>query len=116
MDQSTLSCHISNPAEPNLPPKAFTFDGVYGTDSTTEAIYNDNGFALVEVRRYGPRRYGDMSSSLSDTKKLVLWKSDCSQRPLLSYKSYHFLYFAPFSEDDMLSFFLKMLIHTVHTP
>ena len=29
-------------------PKSFTFDGVYGTDSTTEAIYNDNGFALVE--------------------------------------------------------------------
>ena len=49
MDQATLSCCISNPAEPNLPPKAFTFDGVYGPDSTTEAIYNDNGFGLVEV-------------------------------------------------------------------
>jgi len=51
MDPVTLSCCISNPAEPNLPPKAFTFDGVYGTDSTTEAIYNDNGFSLVEVSK-----------------------------------------------------------------
>ena len=49
MDSATLSCSITNPNEPNTPPKSFAFDGVYGTDSTTEAIYNDNGFALVEV-------------------------------------------------------------------
>ena len=35
--------------EPNVPAKSFAFDGAYGPDSTTEAIYNDNGFALVEV-------------------------------------------------------------------
>lgn len=34
--------------EPNLPPKSFTFDGSYGTDSHTETIYNDVGFPLVE--------------------------------------------------------------------
>ena len=34
---------------PNDPPKSFTFDGVYGEDSTTEQIYNDIGFGLVEV-------------------------------------------------------------------
>ena len=45
------SCSISNPNEPNAPPKSFTFDGVYGPDSTTEAIYNDNGFSLVEVSK-----------------------------------------------------------------
>ena len=50
MDQTILSCSISNPNEPNGDPKSFTFDGVYGPDSTTEAIYNDNGFALVEVK------------------------------------------------------------------
>ena len=50
MDQSAYSCNITNINEPNAPPKSFTFDGVYGPDSTTEAIYNDNGFALVEVR------------------------------------------------------------------
>ena len=34
--------------EPKAPPKTFTFDGAYGIDSTTETIYNDVGFALVE--------------------------------------------------------------------
>ena len=34
--------------EPKDPPKQFTFDGAYGIDSTTETIYNDVGFALVE--------------------------------------------------------------------
>lgn len=52
MDSATLSCSITNPNEPNTPPKSFAFDGVYGPDSTTEAIYNDNGFALVEVNKY----------------------------------------------------------------
>ena len=49
MDQNIYACSIVNPREPNDPPKSFTFDGVYGPDSTTEAIYNDNGFSLVEV-------------------------------------------------------------------
>ena len=49
MDQNIYACSIVNPNEPNAPPKTFTFDGVYGPDSTTEAIYNDNGFNLVEV-------------------------------------------------------------------
>ena len=38
--------------EPKAPPKTFTFDGAYGIDSTTETIYNDVGFALVESVRY----------------------------------------------------------------
>ena len=50
MDNRTYACSIQNPNEPNAPPKNFTFDGVYHTDSTTEAIYNDNGFDLVEVK------------------------------------------------------------------
>jgi len=48
MDQATYSCSLVNPKEPNVPAKSFAFDGAYGPDSTTEAIYNDNGFALVE--------------------------------------------------------------------
>jgi len=47
-DGAAYICSISNPHLPNDPPKSFTFDGVYGIDSTTEAIYNDNGFDLVE--------------------------------------------------------------------
>merc|ERR1719410_1222412 len=47
-DGPAYVCAINNPNEPNSEPKSFTFDGVYGTNSTTEAIYNDNGFDLVE--------------------------------------------------------------------
>ncbi len=37
--------------------QTFTFDGVYGPDSTTEQIYNDNGFGLVEVSIWDQRRF-----------------------------------------------------------
>jgi len=39
---------ITNPADEKAPPKTFTFDGVYGIGSTTEAIYADVAFPLVE--------------------------------------------------------------------
>merc|ERR1719400_1357557 len=47
-DGPAYVCSINNPNEPNTEPKSFTFDGVYGEDSTTEQIYNDIGFGLVE--------------------------------------------------------------------
>ena len=43
--------------EPKAPPKTFTFDGAYGIDSTTETIYNDVGFALVESVKYLNQNY-----------------------------------------------------------
>ena len=43
-------CSIVSPKDPNAPPKVMTFDGAYYTDSTTEAIYNEISFPLVEVR------------------------------------------------------------------
>ena len=52
MDSKLFACSISNPADKKTPPKRFTFDGAYGTDSTTEQIYNDIGFPLVEVRHF----------------------------------------------------------------
>lgn len=45
-----VSCTITNPNDQNAPPKKFTFDASYFTNSTTEQIYNDIGFPLVEVR------------------------------------------------------------------
>jgi len=42
-------CSITNPADRNAPPKTFTFDGTYDTASSTEQIYADIGFPLVEV-------------------------------------------------------------------
>ena len=40
---------IVSPNDPNAPPKVMTFDGAYYTDSTTESIYNELAFPLVEV-------------------------------------------------------------------
>jgi hypothetical protein len=49
MDQSIMQCSIFNPQDPHGPPKHFSFDGVYFVDSTTESIYNDIAYPLVEV-------------------------------------------------------------------
>lgn len=51
MDGSKGSCEISKPKSKD-PPKAFTFDGAYFVDSTTETIYNDIGYPLVDVRLF----------------------------------------------------------------
>lgn len=40
-------CSIHNPA--GEPPKLFTFDGAYGQEHSTEQIYNDIAYPLVEV-------------------------------------------------------------------
>ncbi|XP_068204357.1 osmotic avoidance abnormal protein 3-like isoform X3 [Palaemon carinicauda] len=45
---NNTSCLLTNPSEPNADPKSFAFDGAYFTDSTTEGIYNDVAFPLVE--------------------------------------------------------------------
>ena len=42
-------CSIVSPNDPSAPPKVMTFDGSYYTDSTTESIYNELAYPLVEV-------------------------------------------------------------------
>ncbi|CAH1787556.1 unnamed protein product, partial [Owenia fusiformis] len=49
MDGKVGQCTITNLCDPkNQVPKSFTFDGAYFTDSTTEQIYADVGYSLVE--------------------------------------------------------------------
>ncbi|XP_028394014.1 osmotic avoidance abnormal protein 3-like isoform X2 [Dendronephthya gigantea] len=48
MDSSIGQCQLFKPGEKEQPPKSFTFDGAYYTDSTTQTIYNDICFPLVE--------------------------------------------------------------------
>ncbi|XP_076450542.1 osmotic avoidance abnormal protein 3-like isoform X2 [Babylonia areolata] len=48
MDMERGSCTIQHPEDPKAPPKMFTFDGSYYTESTTETIYNDIAYPLVE--------------------------------------------------------------------
>jgi kinesin family protein 3/17 len=50
MDSSIGRCNLTNPGDVNAPAKSFTFDGAYFMDSTTEQIYNEIVFPLVEVR------------------------------------------------------------------
>ena len=47
-DDRTNKVSITKPGDKSLPPKNFTFDGAYFTDSTTKQIYEDVGFALVD--------------------------------------------------------------------
>ncbi|XP_042895498.1 osmotic avoidance abnormal protein 3 isoform X3 [Parasteatoda tepidariorum] len=48
MDSSCGLCSIVNPADSSAPPKNFTFDGAYFIDSTTEQIYNEIVYPIVE--------------------------------------------------------------------
>uniref|UniRef100_A0A8B9PXR5 Kinesin motor domain-containing protein n=1 Tax=Apteryx owenii TaxID=8824 RepID=A0A8B9PXR5_APTOW len=43
-------CSIQNPRAAGEPPKQFTFDGAYGREHSTEQIYNEIAYPLVEVR------------------------------------------------------------------
>jgi len=49
MDSRLAQCAIRNPDDKATQPKSFTFDGAFDIDSTTEQIYADIGFPLVEV-------------------------------------------------------------------
>ncbi|XP_067935242.1 osmotic avoidance abnormal protein 3-like [Watersipora subatra] len=48
MDGNKGQCSIVNPGDGKAPPKTFTFDGAYFVDSTTETIYADIAYPLVE--------------------------------------------------------------------
>lgn len=49
MDLHRCQCFIEKPGAADEPPKQFTFDGTYFTDQTTEQMYNEISYALVEV-------------------------------------------------------------------
>ncbi|KAL4224904.1 Kinesin-like protein kif17 [Mactra antiquata] len=48
MEGARAQCSIMNPGDKKAPPKNFTFDGSYFVDSTTENIYNEIAYPLVE--------------------------------------------------------------------
>ena len=48
MDGTRAQCSIVHPTDPKNS-KSFTFDGAFFTESTTEQIYADIGYPLVEV-------------------------------------------------------------------
>ncbi|XP_040570010.1 osmotic avoidance abnormal protein 3 isoform X2 [Lepeophtheirus salmonis] len=48
MDSKINQCSLVQVSESGAPPKNFTFDGCYHTDSTTEQIYSEITYPLVE--------------------------------------------------------------------
>lgn len=48
IDSNLALCVMSNPNEDNAVPKSFTFDGAYDINSSTEEIYNDIAYPLIE--------------------------------------------------------------------
>lgn len=49
MDLHRCQCFIEKPGAVDEPPKQFTFDGTYFIDQTTEQMYNEIAYPLVEV-------------------------------------------------------------------
>ncbi|KAK6618591.1 hypothetical protein RUM43_012982 [Polyplax serrata] len=48
MDSEHCNCSIINPSDSSAPPKTFSFDSVYNIMATTEQIYSDIVYPLVE--------------------------------------------------------------------
>ena len=49
IDLHRCQCFIEKPGAVDEPPKQFTFDGTYYIDQTTEQMYNEIAYPLVEV-------------------------------------------------------------------
>lgn len=49
MNAERCSCSLLNPNDYSAPAKVFTFDGVYAENSTTEQLYNEIAYPLIEV-------------------------------------------------------------------
>lgn len=49
METSLCQCFIEKPGASSEPPKQFTFDGTYFITQTTEQMYNEIAYPLVEV-------------------------------------------------------------------
>ncbi|KAL6112483.1 kif17 [Pungitius sinensis] len=48
VDLRRCQCFIAKPGAADEPPKHFTFDGTYFLDQTTEQMYNETAYSLVE--------------------------------------------------------------------
>ncbi|XP_015230809.1 PREDICTED: kinesin-like protein KIF17 [Cyprinodon variegatus] len=48
MDVQRCQCFIKKPGAADEPPKQFTFDGTYFIDQTTEQLYNEIAYPLIE--------------------------------------------------------------------
>ena len=71
MDAARAQCVITNPHDVKAPPKHFTFDGAYFTESTTENIYNEIAYPLVEVGKFSPYTNGIFHQAIYNDGSMV---------------------------------------------
>ncbi|XP_072887793.1 kinesin-like protein KIF17 isoform X1 [Hemitrygon akajei] len=85
MDSARGQCFIQKPGAPGEPPKQFTFDGVFYIESTTEQLYNEIAYPLVEGVTEGYNgtifAYGQTGSGKSFTMQGI--SSPTSQRGVI---------------------------------
>lgn len=85
MDSTRGQCFIQKPGALGEPPKQFTFDGVYYIESTTEQLYNEIAYPLVEGVTEGYNgtifAYGQTGSGKSFTMQGI--PSPTSQRGVI---------------------------------
>ncbi|XP_069775164.1 kinesin-like protein KIF17 isoform X2 [Narcine bancroftii] len=85
MDGARGLCFIQKPGAPAEPPKQFTFDSVYYIESTTEQLYNEIAYPLVEGVTEGYNgtifAYGQTGSGKSFTMQGI--SSPASQRGVI---------------------------------
>ncbi|XP_078281583.1 kinesin-like protein KIF17 isoform X4 [Rhinoraja longicauda] len=85
MDSNRGQCFIQKPGAHGEPPKQFTFDGVYYIESTTEQLYNEIAYPLVEGVTEGYNgtifAYGQTGSGKSFTMQGI--SSPTSQRGVI---------------------------------
>ncbi|CAH8545024.1 unnamed protein product [Dicrocoelium dendriticum] len=103
----TGQCSLSQPADKKCLPKYFFFDGAFGTDSTTEQIYNDIGYPLIEGVTEGYNgtifAYGQTGCGKSFTMQGVV--EDCWQRGIIPRAFDHIFETISLSRDT------KFLVH-----
>lgn len=71
MDLHRCQCFIEKPGAVDEPAKQFTFDGTYFIDQSTEQMYNEIAYPLVEVSKFGYVFCFNVSAHSSKTQILL---------------------------------------------
>uniref|UniRef100_A0A8C8B1Y3 Kinesin-like protein n=1 Tax=Otus sunia TaxID=257818 RepID=A0A8C8B1Y3_9STRI len=111
-------CFLQNPAAAGEPPKQFTFDGAYDQEHSTEQIYNEIAYPLVEGVTEGYNgtifAYGQTGSGKSFTMQGVV--DPPTQRGIIPRALEHIFESVQLKEHPEKGVYVKGLsLHTVHS-
>ncbi|XP_075762692.1 kinesin-like protein KIF17 isoform X4 [Pelodiscus sinensis] len=116
-DSARGQCCIHNPGAAGQPPKQFTFDGAYGGGHSTEQIYNDIAYPLVEGVTEGYNgtifAYGQTGSGKSFTMQGIT--DPPPQKGIIPRAFEHIFESVQLKEHPEKGVYVKGLsLHTVH--